>query len=70
MGVGLEKLYVVANTNILIYFLFFFVLGISSTYCMWELVDLFQNVWKIVGFTCINHVLYMYVLDVYYICYE
>ena len=37
---------------------------------MWELVDLSRNVWKIFGFIYINHVLYMYILEVYYICYE
>ena len=56
VGVGLKKLHVVAKTNILIYFLFFFVLGISSSYCMWELLDLSLNVLKIVAFNCINHV--------------
>ena len=56
MGVGLNKLYVVANTNKLTYSLFFFILGISSSYCTWELLDLSWNVWKLVAFNCINHV--------------
>ena len=56
MGVGLNKFYVVANTNKLTYFLFFFILGISSSYCMWELLDLSWNAWKLVAFNCINHV--------------
>ena len=69
MGVYLKKLYVVANTKYckLIYFyLFFFILGISSSYWMWELLDLSWNVWKIVAFNCII----MCVLEVHYICYE
>ena len=55
MGVGLKN-FVVAHTNILICFLFFFILGISSSYCMWEVLDLSRNVLKIVAFNCLNHV--------------
>ena len=55
MGVGLKN-FVVANTNILICFLFFFILGISSSYCMWEVLDLSRNVLKIVAINCLNHV--------------
>ena len=53
---GFYKNFVVASANKLTYFLCFFVLGISSSYCMWELPDLSCNVWKIVAFNCINHV--------------
>ena len=54
-GVGLKKNFMLLQILIK-HFLFFFVLGILSSYCMWELLDLSCNVWKIVAFNCINHV--------------
>lgn len=56
VGVGLNKLYVVANVNKVTYFLSFFILGISNSYCMWELLNLCWNVWKIVALIIENHV--------------
>ena len=42
--VGLKKLLVVVNINKLTYSLSFFILGISNSYCMWELLNLCWNV--------------------------